>query len=308
MNEGRQRPGVVGPLILITIGVILLLNQMGRLTWDIWGTLWRLWPVILILIGLDILVGASRSTLVHILGLLMAILIIGGTIFYAVRGGPLPTSGESAQGSETLLEEMQDASSGRIMLKPGIARTEVRALSESANFVEGKIEYGRYSQRAEKDFSVSSGQAIFSLRQRSRSAPFWWPGEDIAERWNLQFTPRIPLEISIDSGVGSTMLDLSRLKVTRFDLNAGVGSTTVIFPAAAGQTRASIDGGVGLIKVRIPDGVGARVRVSSGLGSVHVSHSRLERSGNEYISSDYNTAENKLDLDIRGGVGNISIE
>ena len=52
----RHRPrGIVGPTLLIGAGALLLLNTTGLVAWDIWMVLWRLWPVILIIAGLNIL-------------------------------------------------------------------------------------------------------------------------------------------------------------------------------------------------------------------------------------------------------------
>lgn len=41
-----MKPGYVGPLLLLTIGFILLFNNIGLLPWEIWGSLWQYWPVI----------------------------------------------------------------------------------------------------------------------------------------------------------------------------------------------------------------------------------------------------------------------
>ena len=57
MKDQQHHGGLVWPIILIAAGIILLLNNLGMLSWDIWGTLWRLWPVLLIAIGLDIIIG-----------------------------------------------------------------------------------------------------------------------------------------------------------------------------------------------------------------------------------------------------------
>ncbi len=307
MDTRRHRPGVAGPLILIGIGVLLLLNQLGRLPWDIWMTLWRFWPVIFILIGVDLLVGASRSTLVYIVGLLLALVIIGGSVAYIVWQGGTIAPAAPAAGSETVAEALQDASSGRITLRPGVARLQVGALKDSPNFAEGQIEYSQYSLQVEKQYSVTGGRATLSLRARGKSGQFWSPGQNVSERWDLSFTSRVPLEISVDSGVGLVSLDLTELKVTRLDVNAGVGTTTITFPSAAGTTKASIDGGVGSITVRIPSNVGVRMHVSRGLGSVNVPR-RMVRSGNDYTSDNYDSAENRLELDISAGVGSINVE
>jgi len=211
-------------------------------------------------------------------------------------------------GSEAVLETLHDASSAHITLKPGVAHTEVSALSDSPNLVEGTIEYGRYSLKTNKSLDIVNGQAELLLQARSRNVRFWPSSSDVSEHWSLRFTPRIPLEFTVDAGVGNLDIDLSDLIITRLALNAGVGNTTVTFPTAAGTTRASIDAGVGNIHVRIPNGVGAKVHVSKGLGNVRVRNTHLSGDDRNYISSDFEIAQNKLELEISGGIGNITIE
>lgn len=68
-----RRGAVVFPLLLIAVGVILLLNNLGRLPWTVWETLAKLSPVLLISLGLDILFG--RSALRWALGIALALLV-----------------------------------------------------------------------------------------------------------------------------------------------------------------------------------------------------------------------------------------
>ena len=87
MAEQRwHRPGLVGPVILIFIGGVLLLGNLGLLRVD-WWELWRLWPVALILAGLDILARHSRWGS----GLLaLGMLVLLGGLFYLLATGPGP--------------------------------------------------------------------------------------------------------------------------------------------------------------------------------------------------------------------------
>lgn len=66
------------PILLITIGIILLLNNFGIIPWGIWDSLIRFWPVMLILVGLEILLGRSRTTnlIVTLLGIMILIIIV----------------------------------------------------------------------------------------------------------------------------------------------------------------------------------------------------------------------------------------
>jgi hypothetical protein len=83
-----MKPGYVGPLLLLAIGFILLFNNLGSLPWGIWGSLWRYWPVILILSGIQILARHSESGIIYVLAVILSILLIIGTIFLAWNGYP----------------------------------------------------------------------------------------------------------------------------------------------------------------------------------------------------------------------------
>lgn len=52
-NHHSHHPGLFFPLLLIAIGLILLLQNLGLLSNNIWDILWNCWPVLLIVIGLD---------------------------------------------------------------------------------------------------------------------------------------------------------------------------------------------------------------------------------------------------------------
>jgi hypothetical protein len=82
----KRRPGFIGPLLLLTIGFILLFNNIGILPWGIWGSLWRYWPVILILSGIQILAMHSESGIMYAAAVILSILLIAGTIFLAWNG------------------------------------------------------------------------------------------------------------------------------------------------------------------------------------------------------------------------------
>jgi hypothetical protein len=78
-------------------------------------------------------------------------------------------------------------------------------------------------------------------------------------------------------------------------------------PANAGHTRVDVEAGAASVRVTIPSGVAARIRNRSGLSSVNIDSMRFPRQGDIYISSDYETAANKLDLEIRTGVGSVDV-
>src|SRR5690242_11383019 len=58
-----RRTPLVGPLLLIGAGLVFLLINMGVLDEGVWVQLLQLWPLLLIAIGLDLLIGRRNPGL-----------------------------------------------------------------------------------------------------------------------------------------------------------------------------------------------------------------------------------------------------
>ena len=132
-----RRSGLVGPAILVTLGAVLLLNNLGYLGWGVWETLAHLWPVLLISIGLDLMIG-RRSILGSALVALLVLLAFGMAIWWT--GLWLPPG--MAVTSETISQPLGAAQRADIDIAMGAGRLNVGALSESDNLIEGMIAKG----------------------------------------------------------------------------------------------------------------------------------------------------------------------
>ncbi len=84
----ERRPGYLGPLLLISIGFILLFNKLGFLHWGAWGSLMQYWPVILILWGIEILARNTESAVMYFAAVFLSIVLIIASVFMAWNGYP----------------------------------------------------------------------------------------------------------------------------------------------------------------------------------------------------------------------------
>jgi hypothetical protein len=57
----------------------------------------------------------------------------------------------------------------------------------------------------------------------------------------------------------------------------------------------------------VPPGVAARIRGSMGVGTLSVDQSRFPRRDGGYESADFETAVNRVELDVEGGVGSVEV-
>ena len=117
MNNGRKHIDLVGPTILIGIGVIMLLNNFGYLNWGLWEII-SLWPVLLIAAGLEILIGRRSLLGAFAAALIVAALLTGAIWFIGISPR---TDGPSAHTIE-IAEPLADITAARVTLAPAIAQ------------------------------------------------------------------------------------------------------------------------------------------------------------------------------------------
>jgi len=291
----EKRRGYVGPVLLILFGVVMLLSQLNVWTFS-WGSLIRLWPVLLILFGLEVILGRSRTG-----SALMILVTIAAVVLMAVLP-PGGRSGGAGYATEVFSHPSRGAEAAEIELKVGAARLDLESLGDSANIIEAEVSYHR--AETELDFG-GRGVAEISLRSRTQRIG-WTPfDDDDRESWQVRLNPAIPMRIKVDSGVGSSDLDLENLALTALDVNAGVGEMTITLPRQ-GSYDATIDCGVGKLTLYLPEELDARIRVDTGLGELNIP-SRFEKDGPYYVTEGYRAADERAEIDIDGGVGSIVI-
>jgi hypothetical protein len=294
----KPRNSLFGPVLLIGLGILFLLSNLGVLNLDFWTILFRFWPVLLIAIGLDILLGRRSGV-----GALLAIVLLGVVIVGSLgwwEGGWAPArSGET----RSISQGLEGAERAEITLAAGVSQLMVSATPATNQLIEGTIVPLR-TERIAEDFQKDGAVGKYTLNSEGR---FTFPGWGWGNRgqWELRLTQAVPLDLAISTGVGKATLNLERLQLTRLEVNTGVGETTITLPGR-GDFRAEIDGGVGQVTILIPDSLGVRMEANAGIGSVDV-EGDFTQDEKVYTSANYDRAENRAEVNVSGGVGSITI-
>lgn len=55
----RDHHSVVWGTFVLFVGVVFLLNTLSLLPWSVWNNIWRFWPVLFILGGIQVILGSS---------------------------------------------------------------------------------------------------------------------------------------------------------------------------------------------------------------------------------------------------------
>jgi hypothetical protein len=177
---------------------------------------------------------------------------------------------------------------------------------------------------------VAYGSGVLVVRQPGvEGRASLWDLDDYRYEWDLRLNDDVPIEMTIDLGVGFAELELGTLSLTRLDVNAGAGDVTVDLAGASSLTRLDIDvgagnvvvdltgdrkvdldadinGGAGRAALRLPPDVGVRVDVEGGLSKVNASG--LQKEGDAYVNDAYGKSEVTLRIDVKAGLGAIDLE
>jgi hypothetical protein len=297
MERERRRGGLVWPAILILVGAVLLLNNLGWTAISVWDLL-RLWPVLLIAIGLDLLIG-RRSAWGAMLALFVILGLLAGGLWLISSPGPIA---EPAR--EQVTQSLQGASRANVEIDFAAGQLRISSGAAANQLLEGTVQLNR-GERLEQSAQVVDGTLSAQVQSQGQwvtplVVPVGQPG------WELALSPDIPLQLVVKAGVGDASLDLRRLALTGLTSKMGVGRTTVTLPEQ-GTLEARLSSGVGELVVRVPPTLAVRVHPSPGLGTISVP-TGYQHSGDVYTSPGYASAQDSIDLWVDNGVGLIRIE
>jgi hypothetical protein len=304
--KGRNRRhvgSIVAPVILIGAGIVFLMNNLGVLPWSIWNQVWRLWPLILIAIGLELVIGRRNATL----SLLIVVLLVAAGVAFLLYDGGLQPVGNLA--TTTLNAPLGGAKSASVTLDLGNSNLTVDSSAGSESLATGTLEYFQGRSAPQQDLSNANGQATLTLRQNDGGGFDFasWFGETRTPEWNLHLNPNVPTTFKANLGTGNSRIDLSESQASMVNIDSGTGNGTVFFPANAGHVTGTVNGGVGNLSLIVPDGLEARIDVSSGIGNINMDDRFTKQGDNVYVTKDYSDAKNKLDLTLHVGIGNVEV-
>jgi predicted membrane protein len=103
-----------------------------------------------------------------------------------------------------------------------------------------------------------------------------------------------------------TARQLGNLNAERIQIDAGVGSITLGLDGRwQRDARIGIDMGLGSLELRVPEGLGVRLRKDSFLTALD--SEGLVKRGNVYESLDFDDAERRIVIDLDAAFGSVAV-
>jgi hypothetical protein len=307
-------------LALITGGAVALAAQQGYIDSHALAGAWRLWPLILIAIGVSIL--AARTPFA-IVGTIVAALVIGaaGGALVAVGpgiaacGGADPTSLTTRHGSLG-----RDAS---VQLEFNCGTLEV-AMADGTDWTVASGQQGGSSARISADSShLEVRPAASNNWFNDLGRQHWVVSLPTAATSRLEISPnaaetRVDLgggsftSVSIHPNAGSLFLNLANANLKDLELGVNAGSASIIIGGIADRfpvTRSlSIHVNAGSIEACIGDGVALQVTSDPNITfSTNLDTSGLDKTGSAWSTPGYAEATDKVHIQLDGNAGSFTL-
>lgn len=296
---------ISGGLILIVVGMAFLLNTLGYLSWDIWASFGRFWPIFLIALGVSFLTGRRIPTGFAMILAVIVVLALGYAAGYGRGASWIDWGRDSWIGRvETrTINEPLGASAQRGELKLDFEAARLNLQGGAAGFVEGDVEVHRSRREFRVTDQADSTNQLVIIRHRGiRSIR----GQGLM--WNLKLTDRVPLDIDVDAAAVDGVLDLSTLQVQNLKVDTGAGDLKITFGTRASEVNARVDAGAAKVTLVVPQAAGLKLKLDQGIGTSNIGSLGLVREDGFWVSPDFDRATTRIFADIDTGAGKVQIE
>ena len=232
VNRGFAFWGVA----LITAGVVALAIQAGLVTDDTARQAWRLWPVVLVVIGLSVIASRTPFALV---ATMLAGLVAGGLAGTLVSGLPDGLNfGCGGEPTETVSEEGIFEGDAEVVLDFNCGDLAVStAAGDQWNVV---------ARHSDNEPQVSAdGDSLRVSVEGGGFVPFT---EDSHQAWAVVLPTDVTLDLTVDANAASSQLDLDDADLSSLVIDANAGDVNVGL-AGASVTDLGIDANAGSLSI-----------------------------------------------------------
>jgi hypothetical protein len=293
--------GLLLPLVLIAIGAVVLLSNTGVLSSDALLRLGDLWPLLLVILGLQLILNHSlprqQATLI---GLGATVVIVVAAVAYAALAPAAPFGTRQANSSESL----GGLTAATLDLNYDAATVDIQTGALGDALYQARVDYA--SSDNPPTISLDRVTGTLEIRESSSFALFRLFGSS-RRHLVVTVTDRIPWAIQVGGGATNLRLDLRRLQLSKLEVSGGANRLDGQLPRPQGTVVIDVSGGPSNLTLQAPAQSEWRIAVTGGVSAVTINGSSSGSLGGDFQrqSPGYNSASNRFDITISGGASRV---
>lgn len=296
--------------LFISIGILILMNNLGSLTIDL-NEYWKYWPLVLILIGASFLFNNVwlKSFFAAVSGIILAIALFS---FFSATFTFIGSRFIINDNGVHVDFDNGDYDTARYSwpYETGVKKAEF-------NFKGGAGEFNiedttsKLFEAATKGLpdnyilSVSNSEdaATVNFKMKKKIVLNDNRGGNKADI-KLNTTPVWDMNFKL--GAAGVFFDLSPYKVNNIAMNMGAAKVKVKLGDKNDKTNFNIDAGVSSLTIEVPDSAGCQINEHVSLSSKNFKGFK-RISSNEYRTSNFDKSSKKIYIKIKSGVSSVKV-
>ncbi len=302
-------------VLLVFVGGIFLLENFDIIDFR-WGYVWRFWPVILILAGVNILFSKTNSKVGLIITLVVTILSLGLLTYKGIEKGnndnktgwsfsdndnDFDSDDSTFTSSSTFSEEYdKNYTKANLEIFGGAGTFDINDSTAMLFNAETNETGVRYLLKKTGTDSVAN----LEFRMKNQNKMRFNNKDGNTVRMGLNLNP--VWDINLKMGAGQVNFDLSSYKINNINLEGGAAEFNIKMGDLLPVSNLSAETGVASVNIEVPLSVGCQVKTSTGLSSRDF-EGFIKKEDNTWETENFQKAGKKIFINLKGGLSNFEV-
>ncbi|GGH13530.1 LiaI-LiaF-like domain-containing protein [Mucilaginibacter phyllosphaerae] len=330
MKSEKLVPG----LILVLLGTVFLLDNFHIIDFR-WGNIWHLWPIFLIMAGVNLVFANNKAPWAT--ALKIGVVILGFTLlifghFENRWFSPFnnhwsfndqgwrndrndnddndddndsdsdSTGIVKVEGSSTYTQPyLAAATSAKLIVSGGGTLYTLKDTTSLLFEATTKERFNRYIYTHRMEGNVP----VVELRMKDKKGHIDWDSDN-GNSATMKLNTRPQWDIDVKAGATELDFDLSPFKIKSLEINGGAASFHVKLGQPLAETNVDVSTGVSEVEIKVPANAACRITSDTGLSSNEFTGFD-KKDDNSYESQGYATAKNKIIIHVKGGLSDVKV-
>jgi len=313
---------IIWGLLFLFIGGILLLDNFEVIDFH-WEIIWRFWPLVLIIIGANLIFSKEDSAKAGVIAIIVTIAALAFIGYQGTR----PEHAHSGwfdhryhvdhfDDDEKDVDDNDESRASSLQyseaITPGIKNAELNieggatkyTLSDTTSALfqaDVRRKYGNYSL-----FKLTR-DSIDVLNFKMKGKQKWDLKEAGENKATLKLNTKPIWDVNLDVGAGKIDFDLTSFKIRNVSLEGGAASFYLKLGQPQHITTVNANTGVSEIKISIPESAACQIKVDSGLSSNDFEGFEKQADGT-FKTPGFNTSSKKIVINLQGGLSKFEVD
>lgn len=299
---------IIWGFILVLIGVLFILKNLDIIYFS-WYSLWKLWPLVLVMIGVTIL--PVKDGIKVALAIIVLIAAAFFLVYYPDFGhrnddNSISNSGDNNSSNDT--EEIDQ----RIFEAYDSTITEANLTFDAAA---GDFTINQSTDdlfEFEKDGNL--GRYTYSIKELGPKREISIELEkghiinaDLKNKVTIKLNPNPDWDVKVDVGAANIELDLASFKIRKLDIDGGASSINLRLGTLQPESKIKINSGASSITIKVPREFACEVNTSTVLSSKDLEG--FNKVGNStYVTPDFSEKAKNIVIDVEAAVSSLTVE